>query len=562
MASERSTTMAPVLNEPERISPVKGLAIDSSPTSVAPSPRRFPRPKSMFVAPTTSLNSGIADHIVHATSQSMRPPSPLKISTTMSDAENDILPSFLPHEPSLSKVYGSVLQPKDTLTMHSCAICEVVFPPDATIYPNPSSQSDMPSFLCRPCFTTNGGSKGTCPACSRPVLALKAEGAFIHSGGSYWHKRCYNCAGCFKNIGDAPMVDLLGRPSCVDCFDNCLKRDHPATPKKSRASSNNNSPSFSNPGGLNTSYGPGRKSRESSPALEELEQRLGLGKSRESSPAVIDTSRSPLPRKLARLSNSQLDSSSDKDTLRSQRTKSGSQDIFDEASSIRMHNAQNTFTKHLLSECPIRSDPCHEKNSSKTLSASTGTTSLQSRSDDHLLSHSSSSPRNYSSVMAESSKSQNNLFDSSISTDIVNTSSDSVTTSPLCDKCGQTILRTREGGQFVTIPGADENSVPKVYHSDCFTCAICDKAFNDSRKGPASFIASRVGPCHTQVRYLIFLFSTLIMSYFSVYPQNRSSSRDNPAPKDYRNGLLPFLEIYPPGPLASQIRQCCLLLYR
>lgn len=505
MASELSTTMASVRNEPERISPVKGLAIGPSPISTAPFPRRFPRPKSMFVGPTTSLDSGIADHIIHATSQSMSPPSPLKISTTLSDAENDILPSFLPHEPSLSKVYGSVLQPKDTLTMHSCAICEVIFPPDATIYPNPSSsQSDKPSFLCRPCFTTSGGSKGSCPACSRPVLALKAEGAFIHSGGNYWHKRCYNCAGCFKNIGDAPMVDLLGRPSCVNCFDNCLKRDHPATPKKNRAPSNNNSPSFSNPGGLNTSYGPGRKSRESSPALEELEQRLGLGKSRESSPAVIDTSRSlSSSRKPARLSNSQLDSSSDKDLLRSQRTKTESLDIFDEASSIRMRKTQNTFTKHLLSESPIRSDPYREKDTSKTLSASNGTTYVESRSDDRLLSHSpSSSPRNYSSVMAESSKSRNNLFDSSIGTDIINKSFDSVTTSSLCDKCGQTILRTQEGGQFVTIPGADENSVPKVYHSDCFKCAICDKAFNDSRKGPASFIASRVGPCHTQVRSL------------------------------------------------------------
>lgn len=200
--------------------------------------------------------------------------------------ENDILPSFSPHDPTLSKVYGSLLQPKETLPLHSCTHCSTVFPPDATIYPDPDP-SKTNSFLCRPCFTTHGGSKGLCPACSRPVLTLKAEGGFIQSGGQYWHKRCYNCAACFKNIGDAPMVDLFGRPSCVDCFDNCLKRD-PTTPKKERPS-NNNSPISSNPGGLNSSKG--RKSRESSPTIDELEQRLGIVKSRESSPAIHDSGR-------------------------------------------------------------------------------------------------------------------------------------------------------------------------------------------------------------------------------------------------------------------------------
>lgn len=260
-------------------------ALNSLPITNSNTSKRFPRPPSSSSAPVRQLKAGVSDHINAATSSGIRPPSPLKISTTLSDAENDILPSFLPNEPTLSKVYGSLLQPTETLPLHSCARCSAIFPPDATIYPDPS-QPNTGSFLCKNCFTISGGSKGTCPACSRPVLVLKSEGGFVQSGGQYWHKRCYNCAGCFKNIGDAPMVDLLGRPSCVECFDNCLKG--PTTPKKSRTS-NNNSPNVSNPGGLNPNFG--KKSRESSPAIEELEQRLGLVKSHQGSPVHLDTSR-------------------------------------------------------------------------------------------------------------------------------------------------------------------------------------------------------------------------------------------------------------------------------
>ena len=253
------------------------LPIPNSNTS-----KRFPRPLSFSSAPPRQLKASVSDHIRSTISNSTRPPSPLKISTTLSDAENDILPSFHPNEPSLSKVYGSLLQPTDTLPLHSCARCSSIFPPDATIYPDPSP-SNTGSFLCRNCFTVSGGSKGTCPACLRPVLILKSEGGFIHSGAQYWHKKCYNCAGCFKNIGDAPMVDLLGRPSCVECFDNCLKGA--STPKGSRTS-NNISP---NPGGMNANFG--KKSRESSPAIEELEYRLGLARSHQGSPINSEASR-------------------------------------------------------------------------------------------------------------------------------------------------------------------------------------------------------------------------------------------------------------------------------
>ena len=164
--------------------------------------------------------------------------------------------------------------------MHSCAICDAPFLPDSTIYPDPNDPTGT-RFLCRICFTENGGSRGICAACGRPVLALKSEGTFVTAADKVWHNKCFTCDGCSKRIGDAPMVDLLGKPSCVDCFDNCLKRDR-NTPKKNDISHTDKS---SNLGGLKSG-----KSREGSPAIEELEQRLGITKSRESSPALDELS--------------------------------------------------------------------------------------------------------------------------------------------------------------------------------------------------------------------------------------------------------------------------------
>lgn len=102
---------------------------------------------------------------------------------------------------------------------------------------------------------------------------LKSEGGFIHAGNNFWHKRCFNCSGCGKNVAESPMVDLLGQPSCVDCFDGCLKRG-PTTPKKG-------SPAVTR---VDKVGGFSPQSREKSPTIEELEQRLGISK-QEGSPA-------------------------------------------------------------------------------------------------------------------------------------------------------------------------------------------------------------------------------------------------------------------------------------
>ncbi|CAL1696090.1 unnamed protein product [Somion occarium] len=250
--------------------------------------KRFPRPGGYSSSPQTRLEARVSAHIASATTP--RPTSPLKHSATASEdsnAEEGILPN-LHHGSELAKVYGSVLQPKESLDSYACAICSTVFPPDATIYPDPSTISPSGErldsglgtrFLCRPCFVEHGGSKGDCPACHRPVLILKAEGGFVEAAGNVWHRKCFNCDGCLKNIGDHPMVDLLGRPSCADCFETCLKR--PTRDSTPTSPMNNKVDSRNNLGGFKRTD----RSREGSPALEELEQRLGIIRSRENTPA-------------------------------------------------------------------------------------------------------------------------------------------------------------------------------------------------------------------------------------------------------------------------------------
>ncbi|TFK30573.1 hypothetical protein FA15DRAFT_662562 [Coprinopsis marcescibilis] len=276
------------------VSPARAGSVQSSVealnrnTSNPPSPtKRFPRPLQSSNVNSLPLNNRVSQYIASTTS---RPRSPLKQSVAVADPDSGILPSLINN--TLSKVYGSVLQPKETLASYSCAICSTPFPPDATIYPDPSQHTPSdPRFVCRPCYEENGGSKGPCGACSRQVLTLKSEGGFVQAAGKYWHKRCFNCGGCSKNIGNNPMVDLMGRPCCAGCFDGCLKRDTPKKPRPSVGASATSSPNptpttpAARVGGLNKNPH-GSKTRESSPAIEELEQRLGISRTRDSSPAL------------------------------------------------------------------------------------------------------------------------------------------------------------------------------------------------------------------------------------------------------------------------------------
>ncbi|KAK2461810.1 hypothetical protein APHAL10511_006273 [Amanita phalloides] len=227
--------------------------------------------KGISTPSSTDLSARISSYMVAVASTDRIAPS-LKSATTGPVPEAGILPS--PHDSTLSKVY------------------------DATIYPDPRPHSAGENrFLCHSCFVRNGGSKGTCPACSRPVTMLKSEGSFIHAADQYWHKRCFNCNECQKNIGDTPLVDLLGRPSCSECFESFFRRARDREQQSTPTKSTRHSPvALRNIGGMDTTISttkqnPGMNSRESSPALEELEQRLGVARNtREGSPSLEELS--------------------------------------------------------------------------------------------------------------------------------------------------------------------------------------------------------------------------------------------------------------------------------
>ena len=220
---------------------------------------------------TTALVSRVSEHIASATNS--LPSSHVKHSSVSEEAilsAPDVISS--PYSSELSKVYGSVLQPKGTLESFHCHVCSAPFPPDATIYPDPTDPSGG-RFMCRSCFSQNGGSRGICVECSRPVLILKSEGGFVENAGRLWHKKCFHCSGCGKSIGDNPAVDLLGRPSCAECFDTCLNRRD--SPGKSRTSTPKES--VGNLGGFTPALAPSPgKPRKGSSTIEELEQVLGI----------------------------------------------------------------------------------------------------------------------------------------------------------------------------------------------------------------------------------------------------------------------------------------------
>ncbi|KAG1885761.1 hypothetical protein F4604DRAFT_1878383 [Suillus subluteus] len=289
VSRERSPTRPPSRAQPFNSDSTFPTASGSVTPDASSSPlKRLPRKYSGI-----DISSPFGNRTsVHIGSSTSRPASPLKHSVSLSNIHHEAPPSPItisaaagilpsPHTPELSKAYGSVLQPKESLASYCCAICSAEFPPDATIYPDPSAPAiDTDRFLCRPCFVKHGGSKGDCPSCDRPVLIVKSEGGFVETSGRVWHKRCFRCDGCHKNIGDAPMVDLLGRPSCADCFESCLKRDN--TPSKPHKSPGVEKIERSHVGRLRGDS----TSRQGSPAIDELEQRLGIMKSREGSPVM------------------------------------------------------------------------------------------------------------------------------------------------------------------------------------------------------------------------------------------------------------------------------------
>lgn len=141
---------------------------------------------------------------------------------------------------SLSKIYGSLVEPETKRQKWACHGCGNVFPRDATIYLAPQStarsqplQSLSSNALdrrlglndttqqhyCRPCYTATF-SLGNCTACALPVLgSTKEDGKYVQSGleGNLWHGRCWTCVHC--ETRENVNLGLTGLPTCDTCFD-------------------------------------------------------------------------------------------------------------------------------------------------------------------------------------------------------------------------------------------------------------------------------------------------------------------------------------------------------
>jgi len=539
--------------------PTTNLSGSVLPAPAASPTKRFPRPTANSDVSTPVLGSRVSAHIASATSRN-RPPSPLKYSSTLPDPDSDILPSLVSHDVTLSKVYGSVLQPKESLATHSCAICSSIFPPDATIYPDPTAMNSS-QFLCRPCFITNGGSRGPCHVCSRPVLILKSEGGFVEAAEKYWHKRCFNCSGCSKNIGDSPILDLFGNPSCAECFDNCLTR----TPKK-RSQGDGKVNHVNNIGGMNFNSSSSR-SRERSPAVEELEQRLGIVESREGSPALEELSQrlgmigkessarysasgsligrppasnashenNPLAKRSRSKRNSRLDQSPARkySPIRGQTTGSPAptQEAIEEMKQRFLKESPDSSSKTLTfthrtdpssliglsSSMPSRAKSSIAVASPLLDTAPTTrlspiipqTPDLISDLSDTTTQSSSSGPGS----PPRNAEDFNELFcppepDSTRylweeqktlqSPDELIPPSTALVTTTFCADCGGPLFSVRDGGKYFSVPNDGTNAQTLMYHTDCFKCVECHRVFKQGNNGQTIFVTSRNGPCHVE----------------------------------------------------------------
>ena len=510
---------------------------ESRQADAKPTPIFKPPPRVRTHSTGTALDSRVTSHIQSSVSEKAQSSS--KNETKRSEREylqEDIFTD--PYTSTLSKAYGSVLQPKETLKTYSCIVCSIPFPPDATIYPDPLDPTTTTRFMCKPCFVTNGGTKGECVACSRPILIIANEGGFVQNAGRLWHTRCFRCNGCFKDIGDTPMVDLLGRPSCEACFDTCLKRPS-ESPRPIRTSKSTDR--------LDRATGAGAfkgTSREGSPMLDELHQRLGI-KSRETSPVSdrIDQitptvkKESPSLSELSRRLTGILNDDSPTTGMRTTKTNFPTPVSVDnsptrllQARHLRKATSSTTLDRfsggldsgmdryrHKREEGSLRSligSPPFPSPGTSTYSDSPGLIPmtpdlLSDFSDSNTLSSAPSTPASTSTsppgVVGISSRQQTPV---KTPTRGISTPSAPKAPSPLvidspntpCAGCSKPLYRRRSGGKFVTVPEESSKCVPpKSYHVECFRCAACDKKFEETQGGKTIFVRSSSGYCHVEV---------------------------------------------------------------
>ncbi|KLO20564.1 hypothetical protein SCHPADRAFT_991906 [Schizopora paradoxa] len=510
----------------------------STPVNRDPPPK-FPRlAKSTNNFQDSTTGARVSSHINSTLTQ--RPSSPLKnASTPPAEIASPTSPCDIFTDPltsTLSKAYGSILQPKETLTAFCCAVCSDPFLPDATIYPDPSDLTTTTRFLCKPCFTSDGGSKGDCASCKRPVLILTSEGGFVENGGRVWHRRCFRCDGCFKDVGNSPMVDLLGRPTCDDCFDSCLKRPNRDSPSARKFTSTPERRQ-STPVGLK-----GSGSREPSPIIEELHQRFGI-KSRESSPLVDLPDKSdkfdpiqssplaersinripstlPEPEKVSTRSQSKVENW--KNGIANGNSVPGRYERFrpshiknlrsNTVSSIRdsANDSDSTsggdrrmLPKSLRSSPSLRSVSPATTTSRDSMSYASSTPDLTDFSDTNTVSSGPSTPPSSSpsetriDVFSHVTPTKSNQTPTKTPTKSTPTQFTISSPSTPCAKCSKPLFRTHTDGKFVTVPEeSSKRQPPKSYHIDCFRCAVCSEPFEATKNGQAVFIRSSSGCCH------------------------------------------------------------------
>lgn len=548
--------------QPTPPTPPDSLPVPPNNPMVIPNPpnAKLPHPISSLIGSTSQtpfMNSRVSAHIASTAARLGRIPSPTKSYHSLVAPESDILPSIHANDTSLSKVYGSVLQPKETLTTHSCAICNTPFHPDSTIYPDPSvPPPPMTRFLCRPCYINNGGLKGTCPTCARPVLTLKTEGGFIHAADQYWHKQCFNCEGCYKNIGSSPMVDLLGRPCCSDCFDDCLKQDR--SPAAKQLSKNSSVDIQSSVGGTQLQNPDKMPIRESSPTIEELEMRLGI-KTRELSPEMGNISRqlrdvnlateSRRPNKVG-ITSSRLRG---KSPLAGERF-TGSLRIQDEGANQKISSAKSfegPSTQNVNSTPVSRYRTYSTYGPSKNQQTDTVLQKPESQprvlSQPNLISDTSlskfpsldlNSPPSkgfHPGVILPSSlhasvfgqKQQRRVDDKTqpVKPSAKSWAGPNVASS--CAACGHSLFNLKDGGCYVTISGEHNGDFPQTYHNNCFRCVTCNQIFQEGPGRQAAYIKTDNGPCHPSVSYATpeSLASDLTIFSSAFNQQERPSSR-------------------------------------
>ena len=69
---------------------------------------------------------------------------------------------------------------------------------------------DKGVLFCRKCYNEK---LKTCPKCGR-----MDEGVDLVACGRLWHKKCFTCLNCRKDLSSSRYVNLNGRPLCKQCY--------------------------------------------------------------------------------------------------------------------------------------------------------------------------------------------------------------------------------------------------------------------------------------------------------------------------------------------------------